>query len=290
LKRTPQYSDEKNLVFETFYFMLQELLKNLAGVIPTLFAAVTLLIAGYFISQVISRIITAVLEKIGIDKLADKLNEIDVVQQYDVKIRPSEVVGKIVKYFLTLIFLIMATDVLGMAAVSQLVRDVINYVPSLVIAMLVMVVTLFIANALKGIVVTACRSIGVPSPNLIGNVIFYFVFLTGMVSALGQAKVDTDFVKSNLSIILGGAVGAFALGYGLASRDMMANFLGSMYSRRRFRVGDVIRIDNMVGRIVALDNTSVVLNAPDRQIIIPLSKLSREAVEILPNDFMQLPK
>jgi Mechanosensitive ion channel/Conserved TM helix len=270
--------------------MLQELLKNLAGVIPTLFAAITLLVAGFFASKIISRIITTVLEKIGVDKLADKLNDIDVVQQYDIAIKPSFVIGRIVQYFLTLIFLIMATDVLGMAAVSQLVRDVINYIPSLVTGGLIMVFTLFIANALKGIVVTSCRSIGVPSPGLIGNVIFYFIFLTGMVSALGQAKVDTDFVKNNLSIILGGAVGAFALGYGLASKDMMANFLGSMYSRRRFRVGDVIRIDNMVGRIVALDNTSVVLNAPDRQIIIPLSKLTREAVEILPNDFLQLPK
>jgi hypothetical protein len=270
--------------------MLQELLKNLAGVIPTLFAAITLLVAGFYISKVISRIITTVLEKVGIDKLADKLNEIDVVQQYDISIRPSNVVGRIVHYFLTLIFLIAATDVLGMVAVSQLVRDVINYVPSLITALVVMIIALFIANALKGIVVTACRSIGFPSPGLIGNVVFYFVFLTGAVSALGQAKVDTDFVKSSLSILLGGGVGAFALGYGLASKDMMANFLGSMYSRRRFRIGDVIRIDNMVGRIVALDNTSVVLNAPDRQIIIPLSKLTREAVEILPNDFLQLPK
>ena len=268
--------------------MLQELLKNLAGVIPTLFAAITLLAAGYFISNVISRIVTTVLAKIGIDKLADKLNEIDVIQQYNVSIRPSIVVGQIVKYFLTLIFLIMATDVLGMAAVSQLVRDVINYVPSAITALVVMIFALFIANALKGLVVTACRTVGIPSPNLIGNIVFYFVFLTGAVSALGQAKVDTDFVKSNLSIILGGAVAAFALGYGLASKDMMANFLGSMYSRRRFQIGDVIRIDNLVGRIVALDNTSVVLNAPDRQIIIPLSKLTREAVEILPNDFLQI--
>jgi Conserved TM helix/Mechanosensitive ion channel len=270
--------------------MLQELLKNLAGVIPTLFAAITLLAAGYFISNVISRIVTTMLAKIGIDKLAAKLNEIDVVQQYDISILPSVVVGRIVKYFLTLIFLIMATDVLGMAAVSQLVRDVINYIPSLVIALIIIIFTVFIANALKGIVVTSCRSIGMPSPNLIGNVIFYFVFLTGAVSAMGQAKIDTDFVKSNVSILLGGAVAAFALGYGLASKDMMANFLGSMYSRRRFQIGDVIRVDNMVGRIVALDNTSVVLNAPDRQIIIPLSKLTREAVEILPNDFLQIQK
>ncbi len=107
---------------------------------------------------------------------------------------------------------------------------------------------------------------------------------------MAQAKIDTSFVKTNLSIILGGGVAAFALGYGLASRDVMANFLGSMYSRKRFRTGDVIKIGETVGRIVALDNTSVVLNAPDRQIIIPLSKLMRESVEILPNDFFQLPE
>ena len=131
--------------------MLQELLKNLAGVIPTLFAAITLLAAGYFISNVISRVVTMALAKIGVDKLADKLNEIDVIQQYNVSIRPSIVVGQIVKYFLTLIFLIMATDVLGMAAVSQLVRDVINYVPSAITALVVMIFALFIANALKGL-------------------------------------------------------------------------------------------------------------------------------------------
>jgi Conserved TM helix/Mechanosensitive ion channel len=270
--------------------MLQELLRNLGGVIPTLFAAITILVAGFYVSKIISRIISTVLERIGLDKLTDKLNDIDVVQQYDIKIRPSQVIGKTIHYFMTLIFLIMATDVLGMVAVSQLVRDLINYIPSLFVAILVMVVALFIANALKGIVVTACRSIGVPSPGLIGNMVFYFVFLTGAVSALSQARVDTDFVKSNLSIILGGAVGAFALGYGLASKDMMANLIGSMYSRRRFQLGDVIRVDGMVGRIVALDSTSVILNAPDRQIVIPLSKLSREAVEILPNDFLQIPK
>lgn len=270
--------------------MLQEILKNLAGVLPKLFAAIAVLVVGCYVSKIISRFISSLLEKIGLDKFADKLNDIDVVQQYDIKTRPSQVVGRMIHYVMTLIFLILATDILGMVAVSQLVRDLINYIPSLFFAILIMVVALFIADALKGIVVTACRSIGVPSPNLIGNLVFYFVFLTGAVSALSQARVDTDFVKSNLSIILGGAVGAFALGYGLASKDMMSNLIGSMYTRRRFRIGDVIRIDNMVGRIVALDSTSVILNAPDRQIVIPLSKLSREAVEILPNDFLQLTK
>ena len=270
--------------------MLQELLKNLAGAIPKLAAAVTLLAVGFIISKIISRVVSTVLAKIGIDKLADKLNDIDVVQQYNVELRPSFIIGRVVHYFLTLIFLIAATDVLGMEAVSSLVRDIINYIPNVFIGLLILIVGLLIGNSLKGIVIGMSKSLGISSGGLLGNFVFYFVFLTAAVSALSQAKIDTDFVKNNLSIILGGGVAAFALGYGLASRDMMANFLGSMYTRRRFRVGDVIRLGDVVGRIVLIDNTTITLNAPQSQIIIPLSKLMRETVELLPNDFIKLPE
>ena len=269
--------------------MLEELLKNLGAAIPKLAAALALVLIGYIIAKVVRRVVTALLSKIGIDSLAEKLNDIDLVQQYNVQIKPSVIVGSVVYYVLMLISLIAATDTLGMPAISNLVKDIINYVPNMLSALIVLVVGLLLANALKKMVVATCQSFGVTSAGLVGNFVFYFVFLTAMVAAIGQAKIDTDFVKNNLTVILGGAVGAFALGYGLASRDMMANFLGSMYSRRRFRVGDVIRIGTIVGRIAAMDNTSAVLNAPDRQIIVPLSKLMTESVEVLPNDFLQLP-
>ena len=83
------------------------------------------------------------------------------------------------------------------------------------------IIGLLIANGLKNIVYSTCKSIGIPSSNLISTFVFWFVFITALVSALSQAKIDTDFVKNNLSIILGGAVAAFAIGYGFASKDMI---------------------------------------------------------------------
>ena len=137
-------------------------------------------------------------------------------------------------------------------------------------------------------VLSICNSIGVPSANLISNFVFYFVFLTALISALGQAKIDTDFVKNNLSIILGGGVAAFALGYGLASKDMMSNFLASFYSRRHFNIGDTIKVGDVIGTIVYADNSCVKIQSAERLVIVPLSKLMKEEVEILPSDFLKI--
>ncbi len=270
--------------------LLEKLLSDFLTVIPKLAGAVTVFVVGYIIAKAVIKLLTVVLSKIGVDKLTEKLNDIDIVQQNNIQLKLSTILGNVVFYMMMLITLMAATDVLGMPALSQLITDISNYIPNLVIALIVLMFGLLLSNMIKGLVMTACKSFGIPSAGIIGNFIFYFVFLTAFITAMGQAKIDTSFVKNNLSIILGGGVAAFALGYGLASRDVMANFLGAMYSRKRFRTGDVIKVGDIIGRIAAMDNTSVVLNAPDRQIVIPLSKMMRESIEILPNDFFQLPE
>ena len=190
--------------------ILKTLLLKLIAAIPNIIGAIVVAIAGMLIAKAVSRIIEKILGGIGIDKLAQKLNDIDIIEQYNINLKPSRIIGQIFYYVLLLIFLTAATDILGMPALSQLITDFINYVPNLITAMVVLIIGLLLANVLKGVIYSACKSVGIPSPNLIANFIFYFVFLTAIISALSQAKIDTDFVKNNISIILGGGVAAFA--------------------------------------------------------------------------------
>jgi hypothetical protein len=269
--------------------LLEQLLSNFLSVVPNVVGALLVFLVGYILARMVAKVLSILFSKMGVDKLADKLNDIDMVQQYNLKISFSLIIAKVFYYLILMFTLVAAAETLGMPAISKLISDIITYIPNLLIAIVILNFGLLLANAIKGMVLATCKSLAIPSAGLIANFVFYFVLLTVGISALGQAKVDTDFVKNNLSIILGGGVAAFSIAYGLASRDVMSNFLGSMYSRRRFREGDVIRVGDVVGRIAAMDNTSVILNAPDKQIVIPLSKLMRETVEILPNDFLQLP-
>ena len=260
--------------------LLEDILRQLREFAPNLIFALAILIIGWMIAKLIASIIKRILKAIKIDDLADKLNDIDLVRQANMKILPSKVLSKIVYYVFMLITFIVATDKLGVAAVTNLLTDFIGYLPRLFTGVIFFIIGLLIADAIRGVVLTACQSLGIPSAKIIANVVFYFIFLSVTMSALDQAGIQTDFIKSNLMIIIAGAVGAFAFGYGLASKGMMSNLLASFYAKDKFIIGDTITIDGIKGQIVAMDNTSVSIQTETSKMVYPLSKLTEKGIEV----------
>lgn len=104
------------------------------------------------------------------------------------------------------------------------------------------------------------------------------MFIMIAISALEQAQMNTDFIKSNLSLILGGVVIAFGLGYGLASKDVVSSFLSSVYNRGKFEVGDIIQIGSVKGKVVQIDTTSITIYDGQKRIIVPMSRFTTEEV------------
>lgn len=260
--------------------LLQDLLSQLKQFAPNFIFALAILIIGWIVAKIVARIVKRILVAIKIDLLADKLNNIDIVRQTNIKILPSNIISKIAYYVLMVFVFAIATEQLGVQALIDLLKNFIAYLPSLLVALVFFVIGLLIADAIRGVVLTACQSLGIPSAKIIASIVFYFIFLSVTMSALDQAKIQTDFLKSNLMIVIAGVVGAFAFGYGLASRGMMTNLLASFYTKGKFIIGDTITVDGIKGEIVEMDNSSVVLKTTGSKVVIPLRKLSEGEVEI----------
>ncbi len=261
--------------------LLNDILNDFLGALPNFLGALIIFIIGWIIAKIVAAVVKRILKSIRVDQLAEKLNEMEIVSKTNITIVPSTLLSKILYYILLLTFTIVATEQLNMEVVSQLVKDIINYIPNVIAAIIVLAIGLMIADALKNILQTAMQSMGIPSAKIIASFVFYFIFIITIVTAIKQMGIETDFIQTNLSLIIGGGVLAFAIGYGLASKNMMANFLGSFYSKGKFKVGDVIGMNGIKGRIVDMDSSSLVIISDDnKKIIIPLSKLSSENVEL----------
>ena len=89
--------------------ILRTLLLRFTSAIPNIIGAIIVAIVGMLIAKAVSRIIEKVLGSIGIDKLAQKLNDIDIIEQYNINLKPSRIIGQIFYYVLLLIFLTAAT-------------------------------------------------------------------------------------------------------------------------------------------------------------------------------------
>lgn len=261
--------------------ILMQVLARFAAAIPNVVGALIVAFGGWLFSRLASKALGKILEKTGTNKLARRLNESDFIQRAKIVVIPSKIIAKLVYYVLLLIFLMAATDILGMPIVSQMVADLIAYIPNFVAAVLLFIIGIVLSEGVKKLVLAACQSLGIPSASIIANFAFYLVFLTLTISALSQARIETELITANLTVILGGIVVAFAIGYGLASRDAMANFLASFYSRSKVQIGDVITVDGSRGKVIAMDTSSLTLESEDGHlIVIPLRKLTTEKIEI----------
>lgn len=259
---------------------LGQLFSQFSAFFPKAVGCLAILLIGWIVARLVRNVVRRVLSELGIDRLAKLLNDIDIVQQSGFQIEFSRVISSVIYYVMMLIFIIASTEALGVAAITQIVTDILNYLPSFFSASIVLLFGVFLADMIKGAVLTVCQSIGIPSASLIANVVFYFLFVTVAISALAQAKIDTNFISASMTVIIGAVSLAFALGYGVASRDMMANYLAGIYNKNKIRLGDDVRIIGMRGKVVMIDATSMILQTNDRAILIPLSKLTTEKVEV----------
>jgi Conserved TM helix/Mechanosensitive ion channel len=258
-----------------------QLIAQFSAFFPKFIGALTILCVGWLVSRTVGKILSKVLANIGIDRLAEMLKDIDLIHRTGMlKEKLSVIIAKIVYYMMMLTFIIAATETLGVAAITQLFTDLMKYLPSLLTASVVFMLGLFLANMVKGVVITLCQSLGIAAAKMIGSVIFYFLFVMIAVSALAQAKINTEFISSSLVVVIGAGALAFAFGYGLASKDLVSNYLASFYNKNKVRVGDDVRIIGERGKVVLLDSTSMILQTAERAIIIPLSKMTTEKIEV----------
>lgn len=259
---------------------LTPLLEDFAKVLPNMVKAILILIIGWIIAAVVANVIKKLLKSIGIDKLGEKLNQIDMIEKANLKVVLSTIFSKAIYYLLILFFMVFAAGILDVQTITEPLINFIYYIPKLVVALIIVMGGLLFGNFIKGIVETGAKSVGIPSASLIGNLVFYFILINVVLVALNHAEIGTDFVASNISIIIGGVVLTFAIGYGFASRSIMASVLASFYSKDKFREGDVIKIGDVKGEIDQIDSTSCIIKSEGKRVVIPMSQLLNEKVEI----------
>ncbi|MBP7273078.1 MAG: mechanosensitive ion channel [Saprospiraceae bacterium] len=259
---------------------LQQLTNQFVAGVPKITGALVIGILGWLLSKFVSRSIYKFLTHLKIDRYADPLQEVEFIRKANIRISISKILSSAVYGFLLLIFLIAATDILNLPALSILISNLLAFLPNILVAIITLGIGAFAANALQKLVYTSCKSLGIPSAGIISSVLFYLVFITVVVSALSQAGINTQFIQSNISIIIGGAVFAFALSYGLASKNLITSFITSFYAKEKFKVGDKVTIGNVTGVVDSIDNTSITLVNDAVKIIIPMNRLSSEVIHV----------
>ena len=155
--------------------ILTEMWNSTSIVILNVLKAILFFSIGYIISKLVAKGLEKTLQKLKIDQLGDKLNEIDMVSKANADIKLSKVFSKAIYYFLLLFFMVAAAEILNMPAISDVFKGIFNFFPKALTALLIIILGLLFAEFMRKILETAMKSLGISSATLISNFIFYFL-------------------------------------------------------------------------------------------------------------------
>jgi hypothetical protein len=256
------------------------LISQFVDFVPRIIGCIVILVIGYLVARGVKIVIKQVLSKIGFDRIGDRLNEIGIIKQLKTEVSLSEIVAKIFYYYILLIFLTFSADTLGVDTITAMVLSLVNFIPKLIAGAVMLQIGVMLSDAIKTAVTALCKSFNIPSAKLIGSIAFIFFLIITFITALGQIGIETALLESSFILLIGGVVAAFAIGYGIASRDVLANVISSFYSRKNYREGQVIKIDEVKGVIVKIDSVSVTIASASTTTIVPLQLFQTKQVEI----------
>ena len=194
--------------------------------IPKLIGFLVILLIGWIVASAISKVVTFLLKKVGFDRLAQRIGLHRAGQQTGVPLDVAAILGKIVYWFIFLIFLVPAVDTLGIPAVSNILNQIIAFIPNVFVAIIIfflgMVVATLAADAIRGVAGRA--KLG--SSNMLANIVRYAIIGFAALIALEQLHIAPDLLNILFTAVVGAAALAAGLAFGLGGQETARKYLG----------------------------------------------------------------
>ena len=200
------------------------------GAIPKILGFLAILIVGWFIAGALAGLLAKLLRAARFNELAGRSGFAGFVHNMGVTTDASGMIATAANWFVRLIFLVVAFDALGLPAVSQVLQQLLLWLPNLVVALVVLVIGGVAANALYGVIRGATAQAGLSNPDLLANVARIAVWAFAIIVAVNQIGVATTLVNTLFMGFVAALALALGLSFGLGGRDTAADIVRGWYA------------------------------------------------------------
>ena len=191
----------------------QDIWIGVVNFIPNFLAAVVLFLVGWLIAVLLGKLVAQIIKTIKLDVALRAAGFDKVVEKAGFTLSSGGFLGALVKWFFIVVALVAALDILGLKTVTGYLSTVVlTYLPNVIVAALILLVSVVIAEAVKKLVVSSAKAGGISSAVVLGEISKWAIWIFAILSALLQLQIATPFLET----VFTGVVVALALAFGLA--------------------------------------------------------------------------
>lgn len=214
---------------------LQTLWTGFIGFLPSLLGAVIVFIIGWMIATLLGKLATQIIQTLRIDQILSKMNLKRSLERANLKLDSGKFVGELVRWFFIIVFMMAATDILGLTQVTDFLKQVILYIPQLMVAVLILLAAILIANFLEKLVKASVEAAGLKSANFLAAVTKWAILVFAILAALLQLGIVPALIQTIFTGLVAALVISIGLAFGLGGKEMATRILDKT---RRDIMGD----------------------------------------------------
>ncbi|MHC4647391.1 MAG: mechanosensitive ion channel family protein [Planctomycetota bacterium] len=210
---------------------IREMVTRILGYLPTMLGALVILVVGWIVAKTLRGMVNKLLKATHFDKLADKAGISEILVKGGLKTSAREVLSNLVYWLAIIMVLVMVVNALGLPQASAVLESLFAYIPNVIGALFVLVVGMFLANFVSGIVRTAAGNASLPRPEMFAGVSRWAIIIFAATISLRELGIATLLVTTTFNIVLAGVCLALALAFGLGGREVASKYLDEWQKR-----------------------------------------------------------
>ena len=246
---------------------------KLAALLPNLLGAFLLLLLGWLIAKFCRGLTRRVLGWSGFERAIERSRVNETIRTLGISTSIGEVTGHIVFWIIFLIFIVSASEVVGLSVVLRTLNRLILYVPNIIAAIAVIVLTLFVARFVKDLIAVGLGQISLIYAQPLARGLELLIIILGLVVAMTQLGFNIGVLMANITLFIGGFVAIVVLSLGLGARSVVQNILAAYYVRQLFREDQEVVLVGGRGKIKQIHSQGVIMETDEGEIMVPNHKI-----------------
>lgn len=232
---------------------------KITNFIPNLFVALILVILGFLVAKLLDVLLSKLLAKVSLDRLMNGTGLTKLLARVGLKAPVSTLIGKIVYWFILLIFLVSAAEALGLERVSATLDVLALYVPKMFSAALVLLAGILLAQLLNSMVRGAAEGVRLEYATGLGRIAQGMVIIISISVAIGQLEIKAELLNYVVAIVLLSAGLSGALALGLASKGIASQIIAGIYVRELYDMGQHVKVGDIEGYIEEMGTVKTIV-------------------------------
>ncbi|HEV2797273.1 MAG TPA: hypothetical protein VGV65_06595 [Nocardioides sp.] len=191
--------------------------------LPNLVGFLLILLVGYIVARVVAGIVGKVLDKVHIDR---RLHESSANRYVDAVLpgaSPAKGIARVVFWLIFIFFITAAIGALGIPAATGFMNQVMEYLPNVIVAILIFIVAALLSGAIAGAVVKFMGD--TPTGKIVGTVAPAVIMTIAFFMILEQLQIAPEIVRIAFTAIMFALALGLALAFGLGGRELAADML-----------------------------------------------------------------